>query len=41
MSQSDIVTQIQVNNELKEPPMFKVIYLNDNTAQLWNLLSNL
>lgn len=30
MSQSDIVTQIQVNNELKEPPMFKVIYLNDN-----------
>jgi ATP-dependent Clp protease adaptor protein ClpS len=30
MSQADVVTQIQVNNELKEPPMFKIIYLNDN-----------
>jgi len=30
MSQADVVSQIHVNNELTEPPMFKVIYLNDN-----------
>ena len=29
MSNADVVTQIHVNNELKEPPLFKVIYLND------------
>jgi len=30
MSQAGTVTEIKVNQELKEPPMFKVIYLNDN-----------
>jgi ATP-dependent Clp protease adaptor protein ClpS len=30
MANADVVPQIHVNNELKEPPMFKVIYLNDN-----------
>jgi len=30
MSNADVVTQIHVNNELKEPPLFKVIYLNDS-----------
>jgi len=30
MSQQDIITKIDVNHELKEPPLFKVIYLNDN-----------
>jgi ATP-dependent Clp protease adaptor protein ClpS len=34
MSHADIVTQIQVNNELKEPPMFKIIYLNDNATTM-------
>jgi ATP-dependent Clp protease adaptor protein ClpS len=30
MANADVVPQIHVNSELKEPPMFKVIYLNDN-----------
>ena len=30
MSQAGTVTKIHINQELKEPPMFKVIYLNDN-----------
>ena len=30
MSQSDVVTKIKTIESLKEPPMFKVIYLNDN-----------
>jgi len=30
MSQSDTATRIQVNQDIKEPPMFRVIYLNDN-----------
>jgi ATP-dependent Clp protease adaptor protein ClpS len=34
MSHADVVTQIHVNNELKEPPMFKVIYLNDNQTTM-------
>ena len=41
MSQSDIVTQIQVNNELKEPPMFKVIYLNDNGTTMEFVIESL
>ena len=30
MSQSDTATKIQVNHDVNEPPMFRVIYLNDN-----------
>ena len=30
MSQAGTVTKIQINVALKEPPMFKVIYLNDS-----------
>jgi len=30
MSQDGTITQIKINEELKEPPMFKIIYLNDN-----------
>jgi ATP-dependent Clp protease adaptor protein ClpS len=30
MAQAGTITQIKINKELKEPPMFKVIYLNDN-----------
>jgi ATP-dependent Clp protease adaptor protein ClpS len=34
MSQAGTVTQVQINQELKEPPMFKVIYLNDNQTTM-------
>lgn len=34
MSQAGTVTKIEVNNILKEPPMFKVIYLNDNQTSM-------
>ena len=30
MSQADAITKVKINEALKEPPMFKVIYLNDN-----------
>ena len=34
MSQAGTVTKTEVNNILKEPPMFKVIYLNDNQTSM-------
>jgi ATP-dependent Clp protease adaptor protein ClpS len=34
MSQADAVVQTTVNNSLKEPPMFKLIYLNDNQTSM-------
>jgi ATP-dependent Clp protease adaptor protein ClpS len=34
MSQVDPVTKIKINNMLKEPPMYRVIYLNDNTTTM-------
>ena len=34
MAQSETVTKIQVNQILKEPPMFKVIYLNVNQTSV-------
>ena len=30
MAQSDTSTRIKTNTAIKEPPMYKVIYLNDN-----------
>lgn len=30
MAQAGTITQVKINEELREPPMFKVIYLNDN-----------
>jgi ATP-dependent Clp protease adaptor protein ClpS len=30
MSQQDVITRVDINHDLKEPPLFKVIYLNDN-----------
>ena len=30
MSQADVITRPDVNQEIKEPPLFKVIYLNDS-----------
>ena len=41
MSQADIVAQINVNNELTEPPMFKVIYLNDNGTTMEFVIESL
>jgi ATP-dependent Clp protease adaptor protein ClpS len=34
MSQAGTVTKIQVNHGLAEPPMFKIIYLNDNATPM-------
>lgn len=34
MAQDGTATKIKVNTELKEPPLFKVIYLNDNTTAM-------
>jgi ATP-dependent Clp protease adaptor protein ClpS len=30
MSHADVVTKIEINQSIQEPPMFKVIYLNDS-----------
>jgi len=30
MANADVVTKTVVSTDLKEPPMFKIIYLNDN-----------
>ena len=34
MSNAGTIAQIKINQELKEPPMFKVIYLNDNQTTI-------
>jgi ATP-dependent Clp protease adaptor protein ClpS len=36
MSNAEVVTETKtnINEELKEPPMFKVIYLNDNQTSM-------
>lgn len=34
MPQSDVRTTIKVNTQLKEPPLYKVIYLNDNQTTM-------
>jgi ATP-dependent Clp protease adaptor protein ClpS len=34
MGQAGTVTKIKVDTDLKEPPMFKVIYLNDNQTTM-------
>ena len=34
MSQADATTKTKTNIALKEPPMFKVIYLNDNQTSM-------
>jgi ATP-dependent Clp protease adaptor protein ClpS len=34
MSQAGAVTKIKIDNELREPPMFKIIYLNDNQTTM-------
>ena len=34
MAQSDIRTRIKPLEAVKEPPMFRVVYLNDNTTSM-------
>jgi ATP-dependent Clp protease adaptor protein ClpS len=34
MSQAGAVTKTQINHSLAEPPMFKIIYLNDNATPM-------
>jgi ATP-dependent Clp protease adaptor protein ClpS len=34
MSQSDVVAKTKVVEAIKEPPMFKIIYLNDNQTPM-------
>lgn len=34
MSQADAATKIKINESIKEPSMFKVIYLNDNQTTM-------
>lgn len=34
MSHPDAITKIKVNETLKEPPMFKIIYLNDSQTSV-------
>jgi len=41
MSHVDVITQIQTNNQLKEPPMFKVIYLNDSGTTMQFVIESL
>jgi ATP-dependent Clp protease adaptor protein ClpS len=34
MAHTDVVTKVTINEALKEPPMYKVIYLNDNQTSM-------
>lgn len=34
MSQDGTATKIKINESIKEPPMYKVIYLNDNQTTM-------
>lgn len=34
MASTDLVTRVKKNLELREPPMFRVIYLNDNETTM-------
>ena len=34
MAHADAVTKIEVNHKIQEPPMFKVIYLNDSQTTM-------
>lgn len=41
MAQADAVTKIKINESVKEPPMFKVIYLNDNQTSMEFVIGSL
>lgn len=34
MSQQDVITRVEINHDLKEPSLYKVIYLNDNATTM-------
>jgi ATP-dependent Clp protease adaptor protein ClpS len=41
MSQQDVITRVEVNHDLKEPSLFKVIYLNDNATTMEFVIESL
>lgn len=41
MSQADAATKIKVNTSIKEPTLFKVIYLNDNQTTMQFVVESL
>jgi ATP-dependent Clp protease adaptor protein ClpS len=41
MASVDIVEQTKINSEIKEPPMFKIIYLNDNVTTMEFVIDSL
>jgi ATP-dependent Clp protease adaptor protein ClpS len=41
MSQVDAVTKIKINESIREPSMFKVIYLNDNQTTMQFVVQSL
>lgn len=41
MAQSETRTKIKINESVKEPPMFKVVYLNDNTTSIEFVIESL
>ena len=41
MPSADVVTQTQINTALTEPPMFKIIYLDDNKTTMEFVIDSL
>ena len=41
MSQADVITRTNVSQDIKEPPLFKVIYLNDNGTTMEFVIESL
>jgi len=41
MASTDIITRVKKNLELKEPPMFKIIYINDNVTTVEFVVNSL
>ena len=41
MSQADAATKIKINESIKEPSMFRVVYLNDNQTTMEFVIESL
>jgi ATP-dependent Clp protease adaptor protein ClpS len=41
MPQAEIKSQTRINSEIKEPPLYRVIYINDNTTALEFVIDSL
>ena len=41
MSNIDVVAKTNINQDLKEPPLFKIIYLNDNNTTIEFVIASL